>query len=130
MRTWLRLLALGGLIGALTVIFLAFDIHAHGALNMAGTERFPGANQVAVVASTITVVGMLSVLAGTLLGILYSVRHHWWIWACIVLGLAALSLYANANAGFTADPMWALLTLTAPLGLVILSLQPANESAA
>lgn len=90
-------LAAMALVGMLVFVGMTIDLALHGAYVSGGVERFPGAEMVAGVSGAITPLGLLALPLGTVLG--------------LVLTLL--------SAGFVANIPAALLTLPAPVALVI-----------
>ncbi|MBA3823623.1 MAG: hypothetical protein H0X24_06920, partial [Ktedonobacterales bacterium] len=102
-------------------VYDAYDIHTYGALNSAGIERYPGADQVATLRSGLVIIGLVALLIGVILSVVFCVRHRLWGWVPLVVAGLLVSTYATLQSGFTADPFVALLTLLAPVALLVLS---------
>jgi hypothetical protein len=123
MKLSIRILAMIALLGSAAIIYDTVDIQAHGAFITNGIERFSGASLVAMLLSDMALFGEIALLAATVIGVVMSVRQRMWVWGLAAIVAFILSLYAWFDAGFTANPFSALLTLIAPVVLLAFSWQ-------
>jgi hypothetical protein len=110
------------LVGLATTIWLSIDISQHGALNTNGVERYAGANSVALVLSSVIIIGLSLMLVAAVLSLIHSARRGQWGWFVVLLLAVPLSVYGVLAAGFTANVPSSILALAAPLATLGYSL--------
>jgi Ca2+/Na+ antiporter len=119
----LLLLATVSLVGMLVYVGMVIDLSLHGAYFTGYVERFPGAAIVAIVGSAISQLGLLVLVAATILGSVHAGQHRQWLWFVLILVLCPVAVAALFVAGFAPDIRVGMLTLLSPLALLIYSLR-------
>jgi small-conductance mechanosensitive channel len=112
-------LAAMALVGMLVFVGMTIDLALHGAYVSGGVERFPGAEMVAGVSGAIAPLGLLALPLGTVLGLVLTLRGREWVWLVVIFTLFPVAGMSMLAAGFVANIPAALLTLPAPVALVI-----------